>query len=86
MPEVYYDPRSLEIATHEKSALHAKCIVVDGREVFISSANFTEAAQNRNVEVGLLIRSASLAGNLTGQFDALVDQRLLLPVWIEPSP
>jgi hypothetical protein len=81
LPEVYYDPRSLELTTHEKSALHAKCIVVDNREVFISSANFTEAAQNRNLEVGLLIRSASLAGNLSGHFDALVDQRLLLSIW-----
>lgn len=81
LPEVYYDPRSLDIATHEKSAMHAKCIVVDGRAVFISSANFTEAAQNRNLEVGLLIRSASLAANLAGHFDALVDLRLLLPAW-----
>jgi phosphatidylserine/phosphatidylglycerophosphate/cardiolipin synthase-like enzyme len=81
LPKVYYDPRSLAISNHEKSAMHAKCVVVDGRDLFVSSANFTEAAQNRNVEVGLLIRSASLAENLVRHFDALVEQRLLLSVW-----
>jgi hypothetical protein len=81
LPEVYYDPRSLEMSTHEKSAMHAKCIAVDGRDLFVSSANFTEAAQNRNLEVGLLIRSVSLAENLVRHFDALVEQRLLLPAW-----
>jgi hypothetical protein len=81
LPDVYYDPRSLEINAAEKSAMHAKCIVVDGRDVFISSANFTEAAHNRNLEVGLLIRSPWLASNLTAHFDTLVAQRLLLPAW-----
>jgi phosphatidylserine/phosphatidylglycerophosphate/cardiolipin synthase-like enzyme len=81
LPAVYYDPRSLDTAAHERSSMHAKCIVVDGRDVFISSANFTEAAQNRNLEVGLLIRSAPLAVNLAGHFDALVGHGLLLPVW-----
>ena len=81
LPEVYYDPRSLVISHNEKSAMHAKCIVVDGRDLFVSSANFTEAAQNRNLEVGLLIRSASLAENLARHFDVLVEQGLLLSAW-----
>jgi phosphatidylserine/phosphatidylglycerophosphate/cardiolipin synthase-like enzyme len=81
LPEVYYDPRSLEQSSHEKSAMHAKCIVVDGRDLFISSANFTEAAQNRNVEVGILVRSTSLAQDLARHFDALVDKRFLVPAW-----
>jgi phosphatidylserine/phosphatidylglycerophosphate/cardiolipin synthase-like enzyme len=81
LPEVYYDPRSLELSAHEKSAMHAKCIVVDDRDLFISSANFTEAAQNRNVEVGILIRSTPLAQNLARHFFALVAERLLLPLW-----
>ncbi len=61
--------------------MHAKCIVVDARDLFISSANFTEAAQNRNIEVGILVRSTSLAQNLARHFDALVAERLLLPLW-----
>jgi phosphatidylserine/phosphatidylglycerophosphate/cardiolipin synthase-like enzyme len=81
LPEVYYDPRSLEITTAERSAMHAKCVVVDARDVFISSANFTEAAQNRNIEVGILVRSSWVAQNLSRHFEALVSERLLLPLW-----
>jgi hypothetical protein len=81
LPQVYYDPRSLDLSAQEKSAMHAKCIVVDDHDLFVSSANFTEAAQNRNLEVGLLIRSVPLATNLTSHFDALVAQRLLTLVW-----
>lgn len=83
LPEVYYDPRSIHLSSHEKSAMHAKCIVVDSQELFISSANFTEAAQNRNVEVGILVRSTSLAQNLVTHFNALVDERIMLPVCME---
>jgi len=41
--------------------------------VFVSSANFTEAAQERNIEVGLLIQSRALAERVRRFFDALVD-------------
>jgi phosphatidylserine/phosphatidylglycerophosphate/cardiolipin synthase-like enzyme len=42
------------------------------KQVFVGSANFTEAAQNRNIEVGLLIESASLAHQLATHFETLV--------------
>lgn len=61
LPEVYYDRRSLSAPHEAPVSLHAKCIVVDGSELFISSANFTEAAQDRNIEAGVLISSAALA-------------------------
>lgn len=54
-------------------SLHAKCIVVDGEQLFVSSANFTEAAQERNIEVGLLVRSVALADRVCRFFDALLD-------------
>jgi len=56
--------------------LHAKCVIVDGAAVFVSSANFTEAAQQRNIEVGLLIRSVSLADGLAEYFQALAEADL----------
>lgn len=73
LPEVFYDPRALSADRAKRTALHAKCVVTDCREIFVSSANFTEAAQERNVEVGLLLHSATIAGSLTGFFDALCD-------------
>ena len=71
LPEVFYDPRALSSDRLKRAALHAKCVVADGREVFVSSANFTEAAQERNIEIGLLLHSTAIAGRLTGFFDAL---------------
>ena len=72
MPEIYFDPRSLATDGKPKAVLHAKCVVVDGKTSFVSSANFTEAAQERNIEVGVLVRSQVLAERLMGFFAALV--------------
>ena len=80
LPKVYYDQRSLVEDTTERSALHAKCIVVDGQHLFISSANFTEAAQYRNIEVGIKITSQPIAQQLTQHFQKLIDYGTMLPV------
>jgi phosphatidylserine/phosphatidylglycerophosphate/cardiolipin synthase-like enzyme len=48
-------------------------VVVDGSAAFVTSANFTEAAQDRNIEAGVLVRIPSFAGALVGQFDNLVN-------------
>ena len=71
MPEVFYDPRSLDTDQVKRSSMHAKCIVIDRKIAFVSSANFTEAAQVRNIEVGALIRSARFAARLAEHFEAL---------------
>lgn len=76
-PQVYYDPRALEMDALKKSSLHAKCVVVDRTTAFVSSANFTEAAQVRNIEVGVLIRSADFASHLARHFEALADCQIL---------
>jgi phosphatidylserine/phosphatidylglycerophosphate/cardiolipin synthase-like enzyme len=80
-PEVFFDPRSLETDSQKRACLHAKCIVVDRKAVFVSSANFTEAAQQRNLEVGLLIHCPRLADRVQEHFNSLVAERLLLPVF-----
>lgn len=80
LPDVYFDPRSLETHEDGRASMHAKCIVVDGRIAFVTSANFTEAAQRRNVEVGVLIRSASLARKLGSHFEALAHTGHFRPV------
>ncbi len=72
LPELYFDPRSLEQRSGERACLHAKCLVVDDRRSFVSSANFTEAAQERNIEAGVLIDDSAFAIALRTQFDALV--------------
>jgi len=71
----------LDIRREKRASLHAKCVVVDNAISFVSSANFTEAAQERNIEVGLLIRSAPLAARLERHFTALISQGLLAPLF-----
>lgn len=80
LPEVFYDPRSLSLDRTKRSSLHAKCIVIDRQTAFVSSANFTEAAQRRNIEVGTLIRSHRLASQLGDHFEGLVVAGLLRPL------
>ena len=77
LPELYYDPRSLDLEAAKRSSLHAKCLVVDRRTAFVNSANFTEAAQTRNIEAGVLIRCQRFAARLIGHFDSLVEAELL---------
>ncbi len=72
LPEVYFDPRSLGPHGEKRACMHAKCIVVDQGQIFISSANFTEAAQHRNIEVGLVLHSPPLAERLTRFFTLLI--------------
>lgn len=78
VPEVYYDPRSLAPNLADRACLHAKCVVVDEREVFLTSANLTEAAQQRNIEAGVLITSDALAQKLLDQFAMLLSRNRLL--------
>ncbi len=77
LPEVYYDPRSLETEANKRAVLHAKAVVVDGRWTLLTSANFTEAAQERNIEAGVIIDDAELAKRVARQFDQLLDRGVL---------
>lgn len=74
LPELFFDPRSL--ALHEpglpRAVLHAKCVVVDDRFTLLTSANFSEAAQERNIEAGVVVDDPRLTARLWRQFDALV--------------
>src|SRR4029078_8959786 len=75
-PAVYYDPRSLE-SGGPAGVLHAKAVLADDESLFITSANLTEAAFDRNIELGFLVRDPALAASVTAQFRALIDRYLL---------
>ncbi|MBD1858641.1 phospholipase [Leptolyngbya sp. FACHB-1624] len=77
LPEVFHDPRSLESSSYSNACLHAKCVVVDEARVFITSANFTEAAHQRNIEAGVLIADRVAARAIRSQFEMLVAQQIL---------
>src|SRR5271157_4518702 len=73
-------PRSLVPDQAKRTSLHAKCVVVDKQDAFVSSANFTEAGQTRNIEVGVLVRSQSLARKLINHFESLAALSILKPI------
>jgi phosphatidylserine/phosphatidylglycerophosphate/cardiolipin synthase-like enzyme len=74
-PNLFYDRRSL-LPGPPYCSLHAKCVVVDGARAFVSSANFTQRGQERNIEVGVLIEDPSFASYLAGQWMGLVEAGL----------
>jgi phosphatidylserine/phosphatidylglycerophosphate/cardiolipin synthase-like enzyme len=74
LPEVLYDPRSLELDPKKRSSMHAKVLVVDKKVALITSANFTQAAQTKNIEVGALVRMGAIATQVVEHFEALEAQ------------
>lgn len=83
LPRVYYDPRSLAPVDRTASAMHAKCVVIDRQKALVTSANFTEAAQTRNIELGLLVGGPTVASRIEDHFLSLIQtghlERLPLP-------
>ncbi len=80
LPEVFYDPHSLSFDEEKRSSLHAKCVVIDQVVAFVSSANLTEAAQVRNIEAGVLVRSPRFAARLAQHFETLATVGILRQV------
>jgi phosphatidylserine/phosphatidylglycerophosphate/cardiolipin synthase-like enzyme len=70
-PDIYWDPRTAAPGPPWAS-LHAKCVVVDEARTLITSANFTDRGQSRNIEVGVLIEDAAFATELSAQWRLLV--------------
>lgn len=77
-PEVFYDPRSLSKEKAPRACLHAKCVVIDDERLLITSANFTEAAHQRNIEAGVLLSDSVAAKAIRAQFETLVERKFLL--------
>lgn len=75
-PDVYFDPRTVDPG-EGYSSLHAKCVVVDDEVAFVGSANFTERAYERNIEVGVLVRDRGFAARLAAQWANLVEAGLV---------
>ncbi|MBX3246045.1 MAG: DISARM system phospholipase D-like protein DrmC [Myxococcales bacterium] len=70
-PTVFYDPRTA-VPGPPWVSLHAKCVVVDDARALVTSANFTDRGQTRNLEAGVLIEDAGFATKLAAQWRGLV--------------
>ena len=74
-PDVYYDPRTVGYGS--MASLHAKCVVVDDCRALVTSANFTDRGQSRNIEVGVLVEDEGFARGLATQWWGAVKAGLL---------
>jgi phosphatidylserine/phosphatidylglycerophosphate/cardiolipin synthase-like enzyme len=77
-PRLFYDPRTLQRQPPQfgsrwfpEYSMHAKCVVVDGAQALVGSANFTERAHASNIEVGVAIREPAFAQALLHQWGAV---------------
>lgn len=78
-PTLYCDRRALRPGLGGAyCSLHAKCVAVDSRRAFISSANFTLRAHDRNIETGVLINDPHFAQQLDRQWMSLVQGGFVL--------
>ncbi len=57
--------------------LHAKAVIVDGRDVLLTSANMTNAAYDKNIELGVLCRGGGVARQVQRHFDGLISAGIL---------
>lgn len=59
--------------------VHAKCIVADQSNAFLTSANLTSAALDRNIEMGVNIRNGDVPKTIYQQFMALIRSEEIVP-------
>jgi phosphatidylserine/phosphatidylglycerophosphate/cardiolipin synthase-like enzyme len=83
LPDLFCDPRSLAAGESVRASLHAKCVVGDGMKAFIGSANLTEAAQLRNIEIGLVVTGSVIADSVERHMEALIAGGHLRPLLLE---
>ena len=57
--------------------LHAKAVIIDGRDVLLTSANMTSAAYDKNIELGVLCWGGGVAAQVQRHFDALISNGVL---------
>jgi phosphatidylserine/phosphatidylglycerophosphate/cardiolipin synthase-like enzyme len=65
-----------------RSNFHPQCLLVDGEEALVTSANFTMAAQKKNVEVAVKIKAPILVARLRNYFLALLERGYLKRVYL----
>lgn len=64
----------------EGGRVHAKVAVADKSACFITSANLTGYAMEKNMELGLLINGGTIPGLISDHLKSLVDTKTLTPV------
>jgi cardiolipin synthase len=72
--------RRIKNEKHEGGSLHAKFVIQDDSRLFISSANLTESAFERNIELGVLITDEKLISDLKDHIEDLINKSVLVNI------
>ena len=79
---VYYWPKENRKAdgSGKLGILHVKCVVGDGNQLFLSSANLTKYAFSLNMELGVLITGGRAPHQIEPVFEQLINDGVLSKV------
>lgn len=72
-----YEWNKATLEASPTASVHAKCGVADGKIAFVTSANLSDAAMERNMELGVLLRGGQVPGLLDRHLTALVTTKQL---------
>ena len=59
--------------------VHAKCAVVDDNKAFVTSANLTSAALDKNIEVGIQLTGGNIPLGISKQLKAMITSKEIIP-------
>ena len=74
-------PALAGINEFEFPVLHTKCIIADRTLALVTSANLSDSAQRRKLELGVLIKNPSYAQKVSNYFDGAIKTKVLLPLF-----
>ncbi len=79
---LYYWPKEQRMrdSNGKLGILHVKCVIADGRWLFLSSSNFTDYAFTINMELGLLMTGGDSPNRIERHFDRLIHLGILAKV------
>jgi len=73
-PRILHDRERVSGAPH--ASMHAKCLLIDGKDLLVTSANFTFHGLRGNIEIGVRLSGAP-AAEARKVFSYLVENRIL---------
>lgn len=64
---------------NSKGVVHAKCAIEDGERLFITSANISVSAMEKNMEAGVLVHGGDVPEQMMRHLQALIDTEVIVP-------
>ena len=61
-------------------SMHVKCLIIDEEAILLTSANWSGAAMQDNMELGIVVADLEIARSVLEHFDHLISTGVLVPV------